>query len=609
MKEVGINKGYELYQIITDFGEPLEIFREAFQNAIDENASEVYCNVFQKEKLGSETLFIDIWNNGNGLPKEKINCFFDLANSTKTDDNYVQMKGKLGYKGHGAKIFFNASKVIIESKGSGYHYAVESENPVQQISDKNTFYYSDFKNPKEFETGFPATWEKGFLVRIVGHLHFRTQHTLYKLNHSHIRDYIKWFTVFGTIRTLFDTELLDKNISLYLRGLDFDDFKSRFNTFEQIDPVPQFVVIDNNEYEKLTLGHYFPPNRSTDTSMKQYANQLSTRYQYYEYYSKKIFDERVSCSNGMQFHLVINAEGYETKRRYDVLLTRRGKSRTEISHTDSERFGIWACKGGVPVQKIDNWIEGTKGTFSYIQAFIDCDDFNLTANRGSINNTDIEKLTIIKSKLNEIFDSSKIKNALNERAEYEKFENVLASIDEDEARLKERMKNSSNARQILLPSGVILKEPTHLKTGYSESETLILLINLIHQYPQLFDFRLVDYNTGKGIDFVVDCNGTPKYIELKGTLTNVINHPFRHIYKFICYETKVRADDIVTDLEGISAIYKSIKNDKFHSFDDNFKNKHYDSHKLEPNTASVQSMEVICLKELIFNLIGGKYSV
>ena len=38
-QEVQINKGYELYQIITDFGEPLEIIREAIQNSFDENAS------------------------------------------------------------------------------------------------------------------------------------------------------------------------------------------------------------------------------------------------------------------------------------------------------------------------------------------------------------------------------------------------------------------------------------------------------------------------------------------------------------------------------------------------------------------------------------------
>ena len=32
MRKVRVNEGYELYQIITDFGDPLEIFREGIQN-------------------------------------------------------------------------------------------------------------------------------------------------------------------------------------------------------------------------------------------------------------------------------------------------------------------------------------------------------------------------------------------------------------------------------------------------------------------------------------------------------------------------------------------------------------------------------------------------
>lgn len=58
MNEVQINKGYELYQIITDFGEPLEIFREAFQNAIDEDANEVFCRVYEKQRMSGSELII-----------------------------------------------------------------------------------------------------------------------------------------------------------------------------------------------------------------------------------------------------------------------------------------------------------------------------------------------------------------------------------------------------------------------------------------------------------------------------------------------------------------------------------------------------------------------
>ncbi len=58
MPEININKGYEIYQIITDFGNPLEIFREAFQNAIDEDATEVYCSIYERQRLGGSDLVL-----------------------------------------------------------------------------------------------------------------------------------------------------------------------------------------------------------------------------------------------------------------------------------------------------------------------------------------------------------------------------------------------------------------------------------------------------------------------------------------------------------------------------------------------------------------------
>ena len=74
-----IDAGYETFQIIKEFDNPIEIFREAFQNSIDEQASIVYCRVFIEPKLGGEDLILDIWDNGDGLKKENIPCFFGLG--------------------------------------------------------------------------------------------------------------------------------------------------------------------------------------------------------------------------------------------------------------------------------------------------------------------------------------------------------------------------------------------------------------------------------------------------------------------------------------------------------------------------------------------------
>ncbi len=605
--EVQINKGYELYQIITDFGEPLEIFREAFQNAIDEDAHKVFCNIYEKQRMSGSELIIDIWNDGNPLKKENVENFFGLAKSTKVDENNMPVKGKLGYKGHGAKIFFNARKVQICSKDGFEEWGVDLETPLVQLENNNTFEYSDIVSYDKLDMHLPEEWEQGFMVRIIGPKHFGTLHTQFKLNHMYLRDYVKWYTIFGTIQTLYDEELRSKGIRLYLSGLKVEDFKKNYCTVEAVDPVPTFEVIDGITYEVLDMGHIFPEERYTESSMRQYAQSVNSNKAYYDFYSRMIYNENVVCGNNTTFRLVISLEGYETKRKYDLLLSKRGKVKTEMMHTDTTRYGLWVCKGGVPVEKVDDWIEGGRGTgsYTYMQAFVDCEDFQLTANRGSIKNTDIEKLEIIKKELNRILNDNKIKALMNERAEMEAIEKQIQSIEGDVKELSERKKAANNRRKIYLPNDVVLLEPTKNKSGYSESETMVLLINLMAQYPSLFTFKLLDYNTTKGIDFVVEVNGEAKYIELKGTLGKKMNHPFRCIDKFICYDTELAVDDVVTDIEDFTTKVFINKEDKFASYDDQFKNKIYKSYRLRPNSAQIKDMEIICLKEILLELIGA----
>lgn len=606
-KEVQINKGYELYQIITDFGEPLEIFREAFQNAIDENAKNVFCHVYEKQRMSGSELIIDIWNDGNSLMKEQAVNFFGLAKSTKVDSNNMPLKGKLGYKGHGAKIFFNARKVQICSKHNNQEWGVNLDNPLLQLEENNTFEYSDYMKSDELDLHIPEGWNHGFMVRINGPKHFGTLHTQFKLNHMYLRDYIKWYTIFGTIQTLYEKDLKEKGIKLYLSGLKVEDFKKNYSQIELLDPLPKFEEINGILYEVLDLGHSFPDGRYTEQKMRQYALKVNSNKEYYDFYSRMIYNDNVVCSNNTTFRLVINLEGYETKRKYDLLLSKRGKTRTEMIHTDGERYGLWVCKGGVPVEKVDDWIEGGRGTgtYTYMQAFIDCDDFQLTANRGSIKNSDIEKIEVIKKELNRILSDNRIKALMNERAEMEMLEKQIQSIDGDVKELSERKKMANSRNKIILPDETILQEPTKNRSGYSESETMVLLINIMARYPSLFTFKLMDYNTTKGIDFVVEVNGEAKYIELKGTLGKKINHPFRCIDKFICYDTELQMDDVVTDIEDFETRLFINKQDKFSSYDNSYKNQEYKSYRLRPSSAQIKDMEIICLKDILIEIIGA----
>lgn len=113
---------------------------------------------------------------------------------------------------------------------------------------------------------------------------------------------------------------------------------------EKVDPLPQFEEVDGVIYEVLETGHVFSDERYTESKMKRYAASVGSNKAYYDYYSRKVYNDSVVCSNNTTFRLVISLEGYETKRRYDLLLSKRGKNRTEMIHTDGERYGFGYAK-------------------------------------------------------------------------------------------------------------------------------------------------------------------------------------------------------------------------------------------------------------------------
>ena len=55
-----------------------------------------------------------------------------MANSTKVTNDFIpNSKTKHGYKGHGAKVFFNANEVMICSKTKqGEYWAAQLKNPM-----------------------------------------------------------------------------------------------------------------------------------------------------------------------------------------------------------------------------------------------------------------------------------------------------------------------------------------------------------------------------------------------------------------------------------------------------------------------------------------------
>jgi hypothetical protein len=64
-------------------------------------------------------------------------------------------------------------------------------------------------------------------------------------------------------------------------------------------------------------------------------------------------------------------------------------------------------------------------------------------------------------------------------------------------------------------------------------------------------------------------------------------------------------NDVVSDLQELKVVLKINKHDKFFSYDDNFKDKKYTSYQLIPDSANIQSIEIISLKTFIKEVVGA----
>ena len=62
----------------------------------------------------------------------------------------------------------------------------------------------------------------------------------------------------------------------------------------------------------------------------------------------------------------------------------------------------------------------------------------------------------------------------------------------------------------------------------------------------------------------------------------------------------------ITDIEEFETKLFINKEDKFASYDEEFKDKTYKSYRLRPNSAKIKDMEIICLKEILESIIGAK---
>lgn len=130
--------------------------------------------------------------------------------------------------------------------------------------------------------------------------------------------------------------------------------------------------------------------------------------------------------------------------------------------------------------------------------------------------------------------------------------------------------------------GHLLVEPKR------ESGVFALVTQLQILEPDLFPFHVLDYDTHAGIDVIVKGDKTTPiylsklfYVEFKHYLTQDFNHSFGNLFSIICWDTKLKHNDMLKDIGGEERKLQIIPPSKDGEYTKYFLDKPRSEHKIE----------------------------
>ena len=296
-----VDEVQEFIEIANDFGNHLDLVREAISNSFDADATEIWIDFSVEEDLGESILKITLTDNGTGMEEEGLQSFFDLGNSPRRGDS-----NKIGEKGHGTKIYFKSQRVVVKTSDGKVRRIAEMNHPIKKLHNREI--------PTVKVSSFSETSNPGTIVTIWGYNNNRRS----QFTHDNIRDYIKWFTRAGSIQWVFNSDSGDR-VRIYLKGLDSDKF------------------------EKLNTRHDFGEE---SPSMRALFDEYLVKAP--DYYCRRIVREgHLTNHPEIAYQAVFSIEGSRVKYSYNPMLRRRGYQ--SGVYTIQDRYGLWLCKDFIPI--------------------------------------------------------------------------------------------------------------------------------------------------------------------------------------------------------------------------------------------------------------------
>ncbi|MCY8519109.1 ATP-binding protein [Bacillus atrophaeus] len=355
-----VNEVSEMYEIASNFGNPLEFLREGISNAYDAEAKTLHIDTFINER---NQLVIKLIDDGLGISKKTIiKNFWGLGYTDKVKGSAQS----IGEKSHGTLIFFRSEKVILETYHSSGAYRSVAEKPLKKLQQGELFDFSVEEIPNN-------EGKTGTVITLIGF----NQNVTENFKHEVMKDYMYWFTKLGSPQNeLSHLGYTSKNFRVHLKGIDFKD-AGLFS-----------------KYEECEFGHIFP---DVTSDLRRLIKEK--RETFHKYYVKKwVGIEKVSIidennnEREIEYEYIIYIEGDTAKRQTNKALKPSGKKGENNLYRVADRYGVYIAKDFIPLQKITEWLprmgHSSTTTTTFLHGFINCQSIHLTSDRSSMASTE-----------------------------------------------------------------------------------------------------------------------------------------------------------------------------------------------------------------------------
>ena len=547
-----VDASREFIEIAMDFANPLDLVREAISNAFDAGATKIRLMFSVIDDCGENKLKIEIADNGHGMDVDGLKSFFDLGNSLRRDD-----ENAIGEKGHGTKVYFNSAEIKVITVKDGVKYHALMKEPNKKLH--------NHKIPEvEVEKEQAPEAPNGTVIYILSYNNNRCD----KFTHARLKDYILWFTKFGSVERKFG---IDKNLGVEL----------------------ELKGVDESSVEKLSFGHVFPAeSKSVSKLFDQHTIDAP------KYYCKKFIKVgKLKNFPFIEYHAVFYVEGLKVRYGYNPMIRHPGYSAPQGGYTVQERYGLWLCKDFMPIQRKNEWITTKGSEYTKFHAFINCQALRLTANRGSAENTPSEIMQDLQDVVRKIYEEITSGSDWDDMSWLEDEVDAYRTVEKEKAEFERRI-DKINRTEVAEFNGI------HLVAPRLEAGVFSIFMQLSNYDPSIFPFIIVDYDTHSGIDVIAKSNddipiSSSKlyYVEFKNYLNKNFNHSFQNLHSIVCWDTNLKHNDEVTDIAKETRQLKIIPPESTEDY----------THYYLDNMRSSRKIEVFVLKTFLKEKLGIEF--